>query len=99
MSDGHSRSVSRPARRSVRWTSFVGSPARGRMTRGLHEEGNPTHRIRVEHNKDTLLIHLPDEAGAAWTTVTVDTATREWAVAQRSRQMEAADAALRQLYV
>src|SRR5262245_50458861 len=80
MSDGHSRSVPAPPRRNVRWTSFVASPGQGRITRGLHEEGNPAHRVRVEHNKHTLLIHLSAEDGDGWTTIAIDRATREWAV-------------------
>jgi hypothetical protein len=99
MSDGYSRSVPAPKRRNVRWTSFVGSPVLGRISRGLQEEGNPAHRVRVEHNKHTLLIHLSDEDGGGWTTVAIDRATREWAVAQRTRQLDAAKAACQQLYV
>ena len=98
MSDGHSRRVPAPAKRGVRWTSFVGSPARGRIVRGLQEEGNPEHRVRVEHNKHTLLIHVSHEDGGGWTTIAIDRPTREWAVAQRDRQMEAAQAAHGQLY-
>jgi len=93
MTDGHSKQVPKPARKSVRWTSFVGSVARGRVVRGLEEEGNPQHRIRVEHNRDTLLVHISDEDAQGWTTVAIDRATREWAIAQRRRQMEAAQAA------
>src|SRR3954465_12305680 len=38
-----------------RWTSFVPDPER----RGtLHEEANPAHRCRVEHDVATLLVHL-----------------------------------------
>jgi hypothetical protein len=99
MTDGHSRSVAAPAKRSVRWTSFVGTPARGRVIRGLEEEGNPEHRIRVEHNKHTLLLHVSNEDGRGWTTIAIDRSTREWAVAQRARQVDAAQAACRQLYV
>ncbi len=98
MSDGHSRSVSKPTRRSQRWTSFVASSSRGRVSRGLEEEGNPAHRVRVEHNKDTLLVHISDEDGRSWTTVALDRSTREWAVAQRGRQLDAASAAYDQLY-
>ena len=76
--------------RGVRWTSFVGSPARGRVVRGLEEEGHPEHRLRVEHNKHTLLIHLSHEDGSGWTTIAIDRPTREWAVAQRGRQVDAA---------
>jgi len=98
MTDGHSKQVPKPARKSVRWTSFVGSVARGRVVRGLEEEGNPQHRIRVEHNRDTLLVHISDEDAQGWTTVAIDRATREWAIAQRRRQMEAAQAACGRLY-
>lgn len=66
--------------------------------RTLQEEGHPEHRVRVEHNKDTLLVHISDEFGQTWTTVAIDRATREWAVAQRARQLEAAEAAYGRLY-
>jgi hypothetical protein len=69
------------------------------VVRGLQEEGNPEHRMRVEHNKHTLFIHLSDERGPGWTTIVIDRATREWAVAQRTRQLEAAEAAYSQLYI
>jgi len=98
MSDGRSKRVPKPAKPSRRWTSFVGRPGRGRAVRGLQEEGNPAHRLRVEHNEHTLLIHIADESGPGWTTVAIDRATREWAVAQRARQMDAAVAAYGQLY-
>ena len=58
MPDGRSGTVDKPKRRGVRWTSFVARPGRGRAVRGLEEEGNPKHRVRVEHNRDTLLIHI-----------------------------------------
>jgi hypothetical protein len=99
MSDGRSRSVPAPAKRGIRWTSFVGSEARGRVSRGLQEEGNPQHRVRVEHNKHTLLIHVSNEDGGGWTTIAMDRPSREWAVAQRARQVDAARAAYGQLYV
>lgn len=98
MSDGNSSSVPAPPRRNVRWTSFVGSPGRGRITRGLEEEGNPAHRVRVVHNKHTLLIHLSNEDGDGWTTIAIDRATREWSIAQRASQMKSAEAAFRKLY-
>ena len=66
--------------------------------RGLEEEGKPLHRVRVEHNKDTLLIHLSGEDGHGWTTLAVDRLTREWSVAQRPRQSDAAKAAYGNLY-
>ena len=98
MSDGRSRSVPAPSRRNVRWTSFIADPTKRGIIRGLQEQGNPAHRLRVEHNKHTLLIHLSDEDGGGWTTVAIDRVTREWAVAQRTRQLDAAQAACSQLY-
>lgn len=99
MTDARSRPVSKHERSSVRWTSFVGAPGRGRAIRGLEEEGNPRHRVRVEHNRDTLLVHISDEDGRGWTTVAIDRETREWAVAQRDRQLDAAQAAFQLLYL
>jgi hypothetical protein len=55
------------------------APKRGRV---LSEQGNPSHRLRVEHNRETLLVHLSDEDGKGWTVLGVDRATRRWAVAQ-----------------
>lgn len=74
-----------------RWTSFV-APAggAGRIVRQLHEENNPQHRLRVEHDADTLLIHLSNEDGAGWMTIAVARRTREVAVARAPRQMDAA---------
>ncbi len=99
MPDACSKTLSKPQRRSVRWTSFIASPRRGRASRGLEEEGNPSHRVRVEHNKDTLLIHISGEDGHGWTTLAIDRATREWSIAQRKRQIDAATAAYGKLYV
>jgi hypothetical protein len=96
MTDAKSNSVPKPTR--SRWTSFVGSFARGRTVRGLEEEGNPKHRVRVEHNRNTLLIHIADEDARGWTTLAIDRPTREWALAQRARQLEAASAAYDLLY-
>jgi hypothetical protein len=96
MTDAKSNCVPRPAR--SRWTSFVGGYARGRAVRGLEEEGNPKHRVRVEHNKHTLLVHISDEDARGWTTLAIDRSTREWAIAQRGRQLEAAEAAYELLY-
>lgn len=98
MPDACSRTLAKPQRRSVRWTSFVASTRRGRVVRGLEEEGNPLHRVRVEHNRDTLLIHISGEEGHGWTTLAIDRATREWSIAQRPRQMDAAEAAYGKLY-
>jgi hypothetical protein len=76
-----------------RWTSFVAEPPRG-----LHEDGNPAHRVRVEHNDATLLIHLSDEDGPGWTCFAVDRTSRRWAVAQARRQIDAASEAYSRLY-
>ena len=99
MADGHSNALPKPAKRGKRWTSFVGAPATGRVVRSLQEERNPAHRLRVEHNKDTLLIHISDDDGQGWTTIALDRPTREWSIAQRRRQLDAAKAACEQLYV
>jgi hypothetical protein len=98
MPDACSKSLKKPQRRSLRWTSFVASARRGRVVRGLEEEGNPMHRVRVEHNKDTLLIHISGEDGHGWTTLAIDRATREWSIAQRHNQSDAAKAAFGKLY-
>jgi hypothetical protein len=66
--------------------------------RTLREEGNPDHRLRVEHNKDTLLLHLSDEDGRGWTVVAVDRETRRWVVSQARRQSDAAQDAYSRLY-
>ncbi len=66
--------------------------------RVLYEDGNPAHRVRVEHNRDTLLVHLSGEDGQGWTVMAVDRATRRFAVAQARRQLDAAEAAFAQLY-
>jgi hypothetical protein len=75
------------------WSSFVTAGERG-----LHEEGNPAHRLRVEHNRETLLVHLSGEDGGDWTCLAVDRATRRTAVAQGRRQIDAARAAHEALY-
>jgi hypothetical protein len=66
--------------------------------RALYEEGNSAHRVRVEHNRHTLLIHLSGEDGRGWTTVAVDRATRRWAVGEGARQLDAAREAFEALY-
>jgi hypothetical protein len=86
-----------PRRSSKRWTSFVADRNEERP-RILHEEGNPAHRLRVEHNDETLLIHLSDEGGPGWTVIAVDRASRRWAVAQSLRQLDAAQDAYTRLY-
>jgi len=68
------------------------------VTRGLHEDGNPRHRLRVEHDRSTLLIHLSGEDGVTWTTIAVDRATRRVAVANGVQQSETASRAHHELY-
>lgn len=80
-----------------RWTSFVADLTEPRP-RILHEETNPAHRLRVEHDAKTLLIHLSDEDGPGWTVFAVDRPSRRWAVAQAGRQRDAATQAYTQLY-
>jgi hypothetical protein len=98
MSDGRSGSAPRPTRKSKRWTSFVAAPGRGRVTRTLQEENNAIHRARVVHSQDTLLVQVSNEDGPGWTVVAIDRKTREWSVAQRQRQNDAAEAAYELLY-
>lgn len=98
MPDGYSKRIPKPNRSSVRWTSFVAAEGRGPKVRGLAEEGNSAHRVRVEHNRDTLLIHLSAEDGHGWTVIALDRKTREWAVAQRPSQRKAAEVAFSLLY-
>ena len=82
--------------RRRRWTSFVADPAEERP-RTLHEDGNPEHRLRVEHDARTLLVHLSGEDGSGWTVLAVDRATRAYAVAQARRQIDAASEAYARL--
>jgi hypothetical protein len=70
----------------------------GRTGRALHEEANPSHRLRVEHDAHTLLIHLSDEDGKGWTTVAVDRATRSCAIVHGTTQSDAARDAYESLY-
>ncbi|MEJ8280658.1 hypothetical protein [Pseudonocardia spirodelae] len=79
-----------------RWTSFV-APGTEPPVRTLHEEGNPAHRVRVEHDGRTLLVHLSGEDGPGWTCLAVDRDTRAYAVRQDARQADAAAAAVRAL--
>ena len=89
----------RPADGPRRWTSFIAARSiDGKPVRGVHEQANPRHRLRVEHDAHTLLIHLSDEDGAGWTTIAVDRATRQWAVAQDARQADTAQRAYDALY-
>ncbi len=80
-----------------RWTSFVADPSEP-TPRTLREQDNPAHRVRVEHNRDTILVHLSDEDGRGWTVLAVDRATREWAVGESRRQLDAARDAFERLY-
>ncbi len=80
-----------------RWTSFVAG-ASGPKRRSLHEEGNPSHRLRVEHNRDTLLVELSGEDGQGWLVLAVDRDTRRWAVGESRRKLDAARAAFDRLY-
>lgn len=80
-----------------RWTSFR-ADADAEKPRVLREQGNPDHRLRVEHNRDTLLVHLSGEDRMGWTTMAVDRTTRKWAVAQALTQIDAAEIAYSQLY-
>ena len=70
----------------------------GQLIRALHEQANPRHRLRVEHDAATLLIHLADEDGAGWTTIAVDRASRRCAVASDERQVGSARSAYEALY-
>lgn len=70
----------------------------GRAARGLHEEANPSHRLRVEHDTRTLLVHLSDEDGTGWTTIAVDRVTRRCAVVHGVTQSKTALDAYETLY-
>ncbi len=85
------------APRRSRWTSFVADPS-ARKPRSLHEDGNPSHRLRVEHNKDTLLIELSGEDGQGWLVLAVDRDTRRWAVGESRRKLDASRDAFESLY-
>jgi len=80
-----------------RWTSFVADPHEEKP-RVLCEQAHPAHRLRVEHDRSTLLVHLSDEDGKGWTVMAVQRTTRRWAVAQARRQLDAAQAAYARLY-
>ncbi|HTN22687.1 MAG TPA: hypothetical protein VL120_01765 [Solirubrobacteraceae bacterium] len=88
----------RPRAAHGRWTSFVAGESAGGPIRGLHEEDNPEHRLRVEHDAHTLLVHLSDEDGGGWTTIAIDRATRRCAVAQGRSQADTAAQAYDGLY-
>jgi hypothetical protein len=42
-----------PRRSGRAWTSFVADTLDGAIVRGLHEQSNPRHRLRVEHDPHT----------------------------------------------
>ena len=89
----------RPDAGRGRWTSFVAdAPPGAPPVRGLHEQANPDHRLRVEHDAATLLVHLSDEDGRGWTTIAVDRETRRWSVAQGRRQSDTSRDAYDDLY-
>jgi|GEM_PF-1690892 hypothetical protein len=91
--------LARPPARGKRWTSFVADHGAGaEVVRSLHEQSNPSHRLRVEHDAHTLLIHLSNEDGDGWTTISIDRATRRFAVAHERRQADAARVAYDGLY-
>ncbi len=93
------RRPARPPAGRRRWTSFIAEKSTdGKAVRGLHEQANPRHRLRVEHDSHTLLIHLSDEDGGGWTTIAVDRATRQWTVAQNIQQADTARGAYEALY-
>ena len=64
----------------------------------LCQEGNPAHRVRVEHDNHTVLVHISGEDGGSWTTLALDRETRGWSIAQRQRQVSAASATHTVLY-
>jgi hypothetical protein len=77
----------------------VADPDRRRI---LHEDGNPSHRLRVEHDQHRLYVELSGEDGTGpWTVLAVDRETRRYAVAQAETKEQAtraaADALSRQL--
>ena len=74
-----------------RWTSFVADPDRRRI---LHEDGNDTHRLRVEHDRTRLYVELSGEDGKGpWTVLAVDRVSRRYAVAQAETRTTATQAA------
>jgi hypothetical protein len=77
----------------------VATVQKGRAIRGLQEEGNAHHRVKVTHNPSRLLVHISDDDGKGWTTVAINRNTREWAIAQRTRQLNSAETAYELLYV
>jgi hypothetical protein len=52
----------------------------------------------VEHDRQTLLVHLSDEDGSGWTVFAIDRRSRRWAVAQGATQRETAERAYKELH-
>jgi hypothetical protein len=52
----------------------------------------------VEHNRNTILVHLSGEDGEGWTVLALDRSTRRWAVGEGRRQLDAATEAFERLY-
>jgi hypothetical protein len=99
MTDGCSGQARRPEISRGRWTSFLAAALGPRgQSRTLCERDNPRHRVRVEHDNHTLLVHVSDEDGGGWTTIAIDRASRAWSVAQRDTQLAAATSASEALY-
>lgn len=99
MTDGTSGPIERPATSHGHWQGFVSAAAhQDGPVKSLQEKGNPQHRVRVEFDGHTVFVHLSDEHGAGWTSLAVDRASREWSVAQRDTQSDAAAAAVLALY-
>jgi hypothetical protein len=74
-----------------RWTSFVAEPDRRRI---LHEDGNESHRLRVEHDRARLYVELSGEEGKGpWTVLAVDRPSRQFYVAQADTKTDATRAA------
>ena len=64
----------------------------------LHEDGNPVHRLRVEHDRARLYVELSGEDGGnPWTVLAVDRASRNYVVAQGDTKTAATEAAARAL--
>jgi 2-methylaconitate cis-trans-isomerase PrpF len=53
--------------------------------------GNPGHRLRVEHDRGTLLVTLSAEDGEGCTVPAVDRRTRRSVVSQSRRQIDATE--------
>jgi hypothetical protein len=72
-----------------RWHGFLADVS-DRPAKALHEQGNEQHRVRVEHDRYTVFVHLSDEDGKGWTTMAVDRQTRAAAIGQARSQHDAA---------